>query len=90
MMLSQHYIQPSNAQSCNTMLPANSQTILDSKTYHTINGAGQIVPFDIPGWMYIDVDGTIYNMQERFGWNTLLNTDVCGPEYQACPQVSTG
>ena len=88
MMLFQHYIQPSNGQSCNTMLPANSQTILDSNIYHTINSAEQINPSHIPGWIRIDVDGIIYNMQERLGWVALLDTGRCGPAYRSCLQGS--
>ena len=84
-MLSQHFIQTSNGQSCNTMLPANSKTILDSKTYHTIS-AGQIQPFNIPGWIEIDVDGTIYDPPDRLRWEPVLTTGQCGPAYLSCPQ----
>ena len=84
MMLSQHLIQSSNGQSCGTMLPANSQTILDSNTYHTTDTAGQTHPFDINGWMRIDVDGTTYDPPDRLSWVALLNTGRCGPTYRSC------
>ena len=83
MMLSQ-LIQSSNGQSCGTMLPANSQTILDSNTYHTTDTAGQTHPFDINGWLRIDVDGTTYDPPDRLSWIALLNTGRCGPTYRSC------
>ena len=74
MMLSHHFLQSSHGQSCNTMLPANSQTILDSNTYHTTDTAGQTHPFDINGWIRIDVDGTIYDPPDSIRYTYELCT----------------
>ena len=86
-------IQFSNGQQCNTMLPANSRTILDSNTLHTINMVGLIIPFAIPDWIRIDVDGTIYGTSpnlDNLQWRPpSLNTGQCGPIYQACIQGSS-
>ena len=85
-------IQFSNGQQCNTMLPANSRTILDSNTLHTINMAGQMIPSAIPDWIRIDVDEIIYTVPnlDTLEWRPpSLNTGQCGPIYQACIQGSS-
>ena len=81
------YTQVSNATDCNVTAPDNSQIILDSRIYHTLNPLRSAA---IPGWTLLDVDMMTYPImgnQVGLEWEVRTSTGDCSPHYVSCPIV---
>ena len=79
------YTQVSNATDCNVTAPDNSQVILDSRIYHTLNPLRAVA---IPGWTLLDVDMMTYTFsgsQVGSEWIVHTSLDDCSPHYTSCP-----
>eukprot|EP00800_Vazella_pourtalesii_P016140 TRINITY_DN453_c0_g1_i2.p1 TRINITY_DN453_c0_g1~~TRINITY_DN453_c0_g1_i2.p1 ORF type:complete len:976 (+),score=243.96 TRINITY_DN453_c0_g1_i2:347-3274(+) len=79
------YTQVSNATDCNVTAPDNSQIILDSRIYHTLNPMRSAA---IPGWTLLDVDMMTYPIlgtQIGLEWEVQTSTGDCSPHYSSCP-----
>ena len=79
------YTQVSNATDCNVTAPDNSQIILDSRIYHTLNPLRATA---ITDWTLLDVDMMTYPIlgtQIGSEWEVQLSLDDCSPHYASCP-----